>query len=78
MVSVSPVVGGGSITAKQAGLVRGNLPVIQRRSVLQNQMARKEFVGGQNYLMKRWEANTSRAWPSDATPHHCSVGERRC
>ncbi|TDV58743.1 RHS repeat-associated protein [Pseudomonas sp. LP_7_YM] len=61
---------GGAITAKQADLLRGNLPVIQRRTVFQNQMARKEFVGNQNYLMKQWEANTGRAWPSGATPHH--------
>ncbi|WP_183133188.1 RHS repeat-associated core domain-containing protein, partial [Pseudomonas syringae group genomosp. 3] len=61
---------GGSITSKQAQILKGNLPVIQRRTVFQNQMARKEFVGSQNYLMKQWEANTGRAWPSGATPHH--------
>ena len=38
--------------------------------MFQNQMARKEFVGSQNYLMKQWEANTGRVWPSGATPHH--------
>ncbi|MNQ74930.1 putative deoxyribonuclease RhsB [compost metagenome] len=61
---------GGEITAKQAQILKGNLPVVQRRTVFQNQMARKEFVGSQNYLMKQWEANTGRVWPSGATPHH--------
>ncbi|WP_415639806.1 RHS repeat-associated core domain-containing protein, partial [Pseudomonas floridensis] len=61
---------GGSITSKQAQILKGNLPVIQRRTVFQNQMAWKEFVGSQNYLMKQWEANTGRTWPTGATPHH--------
>ncbi|WP_308317912.1 RHS repeat-associated core domain-containing protein, partial [Serratia marcescens] len=61
---------GGAITAKQAQILRDNLPVVQRRSVFQNQMARKEFVRDQHYLMSQWEANTGRAWPTGATPHH--------
>jgi len=61
---------GGKITAQQAAILKGNLPVVQRRSVFQNQMARKEFVRDQDYLMKQWEINTARMWPEGATPHH--------
>ncbi|MEG7503530.1 hypothetical protein V6D99_21785, partial [Providencia stuartii] len=61
---------GGEITVRQAEILRGNLPVVQRRSVFQNQMARKEFVKNQNYLIKQWELNTGRTWPTSATPHH--------
>ncbi len=61
---------GGSITSKQAQILRNNLPVIQRRSAFQNQIARKEFVKTQDYLMKQWEANMGMTWPKGATPHH--------
>nr|MBS9430888.1 HNH endonuclease [Photorhabdus akhurstii] len=61
---------GGHITAKQAEILRGNSPVIQRRSAAQNRFARKEFEKTQKYLMKQWEANTGRKWPAGATPHH--------
>ncbi|WP_114942159.1 RHS repeat-associated core domain-containing protein [Pseudomonas putida] len=61
---------GGNITAQQAAILKGNLPVVQRRSVFQNQVARKEFVRDQDYLMRQWEAHTGRVWPEGATPHH--------
>jgi len=61
---------GGKITAQQAATLKGNLPVVQRRSAFQNQVARKEFVRDQDYLMKQWEVNTGRVWPEGATPHH--------
>ncbi|MEI7325956.1 RHS repeat-associated core domain-containing protein, partial [Pectobacterium carotovorum] len=61
---------GGGITSKQAQILRNNLPVIQRRTVFQNQMARKEFVKNQDYLMRQWEANMGMSWPKGATPHH--------
>ncbi|WP_209429090.1 hypothetical protein, partial [Yersinia nurmii] len=61
---------GGHITPEQAQILRGNLPVVQRRSAFQNQMARREFVRDQNYLMSQWEVNTGRVWPTGATPHH--------
>lgn len=61
---------GGAITSKQANILRNNLPVIQRRTAFQNQMARKEFVRSQNYLMRQWESNMGVSWPNGATPHH--------
>nr|WP_080965273.1 RHS repeat-associated core domain-containing protein [Pectobacterium peruviense] len=61
---------GGGITSKQAQILRNNLPVIQRRTVFQNQMARKEFVKNQDYLMRQWEANMGMSWPKGATLHH--------
>ncbi|CAE12628.1 unnamed protein product [Photorhabdus laumondii subsp. laumondii TTO1] len=61
---------GGHITSKQAEILKSNLPVVQRRSALQNQVSRKEFVRDQDYLMKQWETNTGRTWPIGATPHH--------
>ncbi|UWS28290.1 hypothetical protein NYP81_09945 [Erwinia pyrifoliae] len=61
---------GGHITSSQAKILRENLPVVQRRSVRQNGVARKEFVGDQKYLMHQWEKNTGREWPTGATPHH--------
>ncbi len=61
---------GGNITAQQAAILKGNLPVVQRRSVFQNQVDRKEFVRDQDYLMKQWETHTGRTWPEGATPHH--------
>ncbi|MFQ2166067.1 RHS repeat-associated core domain-containing protein [Aeromonas hydrophila] len=61
---------GGAITSKQADILRNNLPVIQRRTAFQNQMARKEFVRSQNDLMKQWESNMGVSWLTGATPHH--------
>ncbi|MFP1850146.1 RHS repeat-associated core domain-containing protein, partial [Lonsdalea quercina] len=61
---------GGHITPKQAEILKGNLPVVQRRSAFQNRLSRKEFVRDQKYLMSQWEANTGRVWPTGATPHH--------
>ncbi|WP_228940675.1 RHS repeat-associated core domain-containing protein [Photorhabdus thracensis] len=61
---------GGHITSKQAEILKSNLPVVQRRSAFQNQVSRKEFVRDQDYLMKQWETNTGRTWPTGATPHH--------
>ncbi|PHM66255.1 RHS family protein [Xenorhabdus sp. KJ12.1] len=60
----------GHITPKQAEILRGNSPVIQRRSAAQNRFVRKEFEKTQKYLMKQWESNTGRKWPTGATPHH--------
>jgi RHS repeat-associated protein len=61
---------GGHITPKQAQILKGNLPKVQRRSVFQNKSVRKEFIRDQKYLMSQWEINTGRAWPTGATPHH--------
>lgn len=60
----------GGVTAQQSAILKGNLPVVQRRSVFQNQVARKEFVRGQGYLMKQWEVNVGRVWSEGATPQH--------
>ncbi|MFB3238459.1 RHS repeat-associated core domain-containing protein [Aeromonas salmonicida] len=61
---------GCAITSKQANILRNNLPVIQRRTVFQNKMARKEFVKSQSYLMRPWESSMGVSWPTGATPHH--------
>lgn len=61
---------GGAITSRPANILRNNLPVIQRRTAFQNQMARKEFVRSKNYLMRQWESNIGVPWPNGATSHH--------
>ncbi|MFV3406735.1 RHS repeat-associated core domain-containing protein [Pseudomonas sp. NY15463] len=61
---------GGEITARQAQILRGNLPVVQRRNATQNRVVRKEFVKTEKALIKQWETNTNRSWPDGATAHH--------
>lgn len=61
---------GGEVTARQAQILRGNLPVVQRRNAAQNQAMRKEFVKTEKGLIKQWEKNTNRTWPDGATAHH--------
>ncbi|NHB59594.1 hypothetical protein G9F32_16505 [Acinetobacter sp. 194] len=61
---------GGCISPDQARILKDNLPVVQRRSASQNRASRREFERDQNYLMKQWEQNTGRNWPTGATPHH--------